>query len=73
MLKNDGSKMEKIEIIKIAFIGTLMFLLFILTLVFTIMSTLRLNIPPNPIGIGGCILGILMPIFFILKLRKHKN
>ncbi|WP_131042633.1 hypothetical protein [Clostridioides difficile] len=73
MLKNDGSKMEKIEIIKLILLGTLVFLLFVFTLAFTIISVIRLNIPQTPIGIAGCILGILAPIFFIIKLRKQKN
>ncbi|EQF29734.1 putative membrane protein [Clostridioides difficile CD160] len=81
MLKNDGSKMEKKEIIKMAFWGIVMFLLFILLLIFSIVSIVRLNIELNPIGISGCIFGVLVPVFIIAKSRgisigtfkKHKN
>ncbi|MFL8710819.1 hypothetical protein Q3304_08635 [Clostridioides sp. GD02377] len=69
MLKNDGSKMEKKEIIKMAFWGIVMFLLFILLLIFSIVSIIRLNIQLNPIGISGCIFGVLIPIFIIAKFR----
>lgn len=73
MLKNDGSKIEKIEIVKLVLLGVLLFLLFVSTLAFTIISVIKLNISQAPIGFVGCIFGVLIPIFFIIKIRKYKN